>query len=278
MGFDTVFVSIEDGEIATLKEDVDYYFKLLSLFADTLLCVIPKNEKKTLAVAPFRSSNFENSEGIAIAEGIIFYCKDNPFLSVIDYQDFKSAVKRVSLYDNNLNNIPLKVAQDQMADYAVSGNIVDVFGQRIINGVLKDTKTGEVINVVRVAVSKEDLNDATSFVLREKSSIASYTLRSMLLPGWGQIYANKKRGVVFMFASVASYAYTVYSWLDVSNASEDQKSRKTNIAKNASFISLGIWGLNIIDASILGYRHTKKYDLYFVNNSETNSIEFVYRW
>ena len=249
------------------------------MLADTLLEVIPDNKKSTVSITPFKSSNLENSEGRALAEGVIFSTRKAKHLDYFKYKDFKKAVRTVSLRDSKLEYIPLKIATELKSDYSVSGYIIDIFGEKVITGILRETKSGKVLNVVKVVVVREELDRVTNFVLQERNAISSYVLRSTLLPGWGQVYGNRTtRGIIFMTAALASYSATAYSWYKVSGSHGDEQDENMKYAEIASITSLGILGLNIIDASIIGFKDSKKYDLYFVKNREELQFQFAYRW
>ena len=276
---DTIYISFGKKEIFEFKKDVNYNFNVLTRFADSLLKIIPKDKKYTISVVPFKSSTFENAEGRVLAEGVIFNTRSNPNVDVVNYRSFKKAVREVSLRDSKLELISLKIGNKLQTDYVVCGNIVDVFGEKIVTGVLRDRKTGKVLNVVKVVVEAQELNRVTNFVLQERSSIAPYFLRSLILPGWGQIYGNRKvRGSIFMGLSIASYSLSAYSWYQVSNSSSKDYDKNLNFAKNVSLVSLGILGLNLIDATIIGYRDMRKYELYFVQNRDEFKFKVAYNW
>ncbi|MFN3550968.1 MAG: DUF5683 domain-containing protein [Endomicrobiia bacterium] len=116
----------------------------------------------------------------------------------------------------------------------------------------------------------------------------SASVRSLILPGWGQYYNEQNKKAYIIFAATflsAGLSYYFYSQAEQTYKKYEERGLindtlysdyEAQITTANIFFVLTIlsWGYNVVDAYIYGEKYKKMYGLKFKNNK----IVFVYKF
>ncbi len=116
----------------------------------------------------------------------------------------------------------------------------------------------------------------------------SASVRSLILPGWGQYYNEQNKKAYIMFITTflsAGISYYFYNKSDETYKKYEERGLindslysdyEVQITAANVFLVLAIlsWGYNVVDAYIYGERYKKMYGLKFKNNN----LIFVYKF
>jgi TolB-like protein len=280
----------------------------LETLCDSLCKAIPHSEfAPRLAVLPFdnKTGNENTDYGTALAEFIIghlFTCKS---IILVDRIDFKKVIREINFSRSGFADEQqvLEMGKALSADYILTGSITDLFGQYRINTKILNTESTEIVAHASAVIAPVTLDGVTEELLGERTQVSSSILRSIVVPGWGQLYTGHYvRGGISLAAGAGSLGYTIYAivktrnaridrdeWREYMDTEEYQHIRKTteetwedginkykvfdreygkhfDRAVIAGIITGGIWTFNVVDALIAGVQSKRKFEPYFSIN------------
>ena len=170
------------------------------------------------------------------------------------------------------------VSAQQDSKKILSGqNLFDTSGKNLGNGLLDSTA--------------KPLPGTDSVIFKPKHDPRKATLRSAIIPGWGQAYNHEYWKIPLVYGALAiptatfiynntwykktRYAYTVVVTLDTANYKnidpklqgligdpQDLQHYRNSFRKNRDYSALWfliVWGLNIADATVFG--HLRDFDI-----------------
>ena len=160
------------------------------------------------------------------------------------------------------------------ADAMIVGSVSEVAADFRISIRLVNVETGKIEKALAVSVPQENMIALSSdyVVVRTRSDAI---FRSLLIPGWGQLYnrAPVRGGVyltltaaagggavaAFMLAEKSKEAYEAIKEPDQTklDAKAEEYSTRRKWANGLGFAAAGIWVINIIDAAATGQASTE---------------------
>jgi hypothetical protein len=209
----------------------------------------------------------------------------------------------------------LKLGKILTAPYLLTGSITAVFGSVKIQAKIIRTETTEIMASAFVSAAPAEVEGLTKELLGEKGKITSSLFRSMVVPGWGQIYADHPvRGAISLAAVLGAAGYTGYCFYKSGKAYNKYQSyesfsgsptfwdslRTDTITSHKSWpqvlhddsvrslsnwsqyetaydraifmtlVSIGVYALNLLDATIAGAQSKRKFSLYFSGNFDNS--------
>jgi curli biogenesis system outer membrane secretion channel CsgG/TM2 domain-containing membrane protein YozV len=254
------------------------------------------SKKHTIAVLPFSSSNDSLSDmGEVTAEYALNYLVQQPQFTIVDRQNFKSIVEELELSKTELvsDESALQVGKMLAAKYVLTGTVSAVNGGQTLFMKLTDVESSQIKVASAAELAPTQVDQLYVDVLGEKLSPASSAFRSLLVPGWGQLYSGYKShafismGLVGAGVGFSIYALVDYSkksnivddyknqapstlvtssadWVANANVAQDDMNSAADIATYALIGTGALWVANVIDATILGKIESKRVkDVYF---------------
>ncbi len=269
-----------------------------SLCNSLVSSLAPDILKARIAVVPFSSEveGTSSSCGLSVAEYMVVFLQKRGCTSLVERAEFKKVAQEIGLSQTGLveEKSVLNVGKILSAEYILTGSVLKTFGRYSITARLIKTETSAIVSSAAVSVPCMDLDAYTKELLGERQQVHSVVFRSVLLPGWGQLYAGyKKRGVASTGLCLGSAAYMVFSIITALNVKKDydehielgntrkfnpqeleahdKKSKelynnysdKHDRANIAAIVTASLWCLNIGDAFMVGLQSRKKINLYF---------------
>lgn len=188
-------------------------------FTLKLLSAIPENS--VIAVIPFTDKTTSDA-ATAVSESVVSHILAAKKYTVVDRSKLDKTIEEVTLSQTGMTERELEMGKMLAADYIITGDISDAFGKRLISSSATKIETNETVSAVQMVVSSSNLDAISKEILSEKGSPMSYAARSILLPGWGQIYGNRNiRGGIFMAGCVGALGFTIYSYIDADSKNTD---------------------------------------------------------
>ncbi|MBD3240088.1 MAG: hypothetical protein GF331_05840, partial [Chitinivibrionales bacterium] len=185
---------------------------------DSLARIVPSNARKArVAVLPFESTDGTKAEGRTVAEYLVAGLRSRGLFTLVDRMDFQKVLGEIALSQSGLmdHGRAVDVGRMMSAEYVATGTIAEVMGLRTVAVRLVHVETGEVVVSAVLRVGESALDDITQELFSERANIASSVFRSLVVPGWGQMYSERKgRGVVSLVCCVGGLAATVISAVD----------------------------------------------------------------
>lgn len=185
----------------------------LDLLADRLMAGFKDPQGRTVAVVPFASYT-DSSQGVGIAEYLVVRFQNDARFTLVDRLAFQEACDELALSQSDMvaEEQALSVGKFLSAHYLVTGSVRRGLGFQMINATVIETETGRVVAAATVSVPGQELDSFAKQVLGEKGTIHAALFRSLLVPGWGQWYADKKiRGGIYLTLFLAGAGSTLYT-------------------------------------------------------------------
>lgn len=183
-----LFTSITFAESEINKE--------ISNLTDSLFNNFKIDNSKEVAVFPLTSSNINNTGndiGIGISELIISRIKAKGLIKIVERSNLEAVLKEIALSQTGVMSEDQIIQSENLAsaDYIVTGNITSIMGRYNATVKLIDTKTSEIVSVAKTSLSINKINSVIEELFTEKKYVVNSVFRSLLIPGWGQVYSDK---------------------------------------------------------------------------------------
>ncbi len=219
---------------AASSRDIDSFDNAIKSLVSALVSPFAQNQIVRVGVLPFTATeknglNDISMEGRAIAEKIVvaLYSYPDAFV-VVDRIDYQKALTEIALSQTGISSetIEIDIGRFMSADYLLSGSISTVMGQSAIRGKVVDVATSEIVSTAESVIGLSILQNSASSLFSEQHNYAVNALfRSMLIPGWGQLFAEQKGAAVLSGLSCgAGLIASVVSGVNQSSTYRDYKS------------------------------------------------------
>lgn len=209
---------------------------------DSLVRAIPPEAKTArVAVLPFESSNGSAAEGRAVAEYFVAGLQSRGLFTLVDRMDFQKVLGEIALSQSGMmdQSRAVDVGRMMAAEYVFTGTIAEVMGLRTVAVRLIHVETGTVAVSAVLRVGESALGDIAKELLSERSNVSSSVFRSLVIPGWGQMYSRRTgRGIVSLVCCVGGLAASVVSAIDRSSDYSAYSSYGSRMEQPAFFDSL----------------------------------------
>lgn len=183
---------------STLSEDINQFSS--NLFISSTI-----SEEQHIAVLPFETTetHSDGDLGIAFAEFLISDIVQNNRSKVVDRTHVKKLMQEMILSETGMIDEAEKIELGKMAsaDFLVNGKIIKTMGAYVISAQIVNTSTSEIVGSARMTIPVASANRAISNLFEIHNYPIESGMRSLLLPGWGQSYADETRASI-LFASL----------------------------------------------------------------------------
>ena len=183
------------------------------------------------------------------------------------------------------------------AQYMIIGAVSDVGASYVINARIVDVATAKIVGGVRTTLNKQDVIALSSKYVVVKTKVGAL-YRSLILPGWGQIYSGHVvKGVFYTVttlglvgAALVNYylGNNVYYNKDYKNATNTSAATKyydkavKSIKLGNTLLAAGavVWVVNAVDAYVTGVngKEVKGFETAFVPSKEGVYLGLNYKF
>ncbi len=185
----------------------------LNDLADKLTANLDVSEKRTLAILPFESKiGGEENTGQGIAEYLVAVFQGNPSFELVDRIAFNKVLEEIDLSQTEEIDPEhaVQIGKALAAHSLLTGTISNVLGKNMIHARIVETETSKIVSSASVSLNTADLSGFSKELLGEKGQVNSTIFRSLLVPGWGQLYTdNKARGIISFVACIGAGGATI---------------------------------------------------------------------
>ncbi|MFC1585711.1 FlgO family outer membrane protein [Fibrobacterota bacterium] len=199
--------------------------ELGQLFSDLAVKDVFKG-RKVIAVMPFKvGENIPADAGRTVSEFAVVNLAGSGRYQVVERQEFANMLAEQELAQSDLvdEDAQINLGKMLVADRLVVGTVTESFGKRMINARILKVETGEVISTASTTVGPASMDDFMKELLGEKGQVSASLFRSMVVPGWGQMYTNHPiRGTISILAFLGAAGYTAFTWFQVLDAKSDK--------------------------------------------------------
>ena len=258
----------------------------LDMLFEKLVTSDTATSTRTTAIIPFSVSLEEAYPDIGrmVAEYAVVFFSVRDKYRVVERMEFVKVMEEQKLSQSDMvdEEQALQIGKLLAADVIITGAITNALGKRMISARMIQTETGQVMATSSVTVGSDHLEEFYKDALGERASASSSIFRSLLAPGWGQFYNERKaRGFCYSILSACGVGTTIFTYVkwkmknnDVKNSHKyiienklsleeaeeyeqmviDKRDRAERILYTSFGITAGIWIINVIDAAIVGKR------------------------
>lgn len=158
---------------------------------------------QTIAVLPFESQiTDEPKAGYSIAE-IIANSTISQGYPLVERMQLNQILSEQALSGSGAieEDQALEIGQLLSAKLIITGSVTSFMGERMVNVKLLDATTSQVLNSKSLTIGLEEFSGIQKELLGESIQKSAVLFRSALVPGWGQMYANKSvRGGIWLIS------------------------------------------------------------------------------
>lgn len=262
---------------------------LPDLFAHLLSVELPAG-RHTVAILPFQTESDKKGSGswdpgtMAAEYGVQALSRDPRFV-VVDRAGLNQVLREQALVQSGAvgDSVVVRAGKLLAAQYVVVGTVRVQGPKQDFSARMVSVETGEVVSAALASAASEQLESLYRTALGERAGIAGTLYRSAVGPGWGQFYTDHPvQGTLALGAFLGAAAWTGWSWADYNSKDGTLRKYRQNdpstvkpgqtaaqwvadaeaarTARNDALSRLGlswavlggVWGLNLLDAGILG--------------------------
>ena len=194
-----------------------------------------------------------------------------PGIKLVERENLQKLLAELKLSFLGVTNPRLASQVGKMlnAQYMIIGAVSDVGASYVINARIVDVATAKIVGGVRTTLNKQDVIALSSKYVVVKTKVGAL-YRSLILPGWGQIYSGHVvKGVFYTVttlglvgAALVNYylGNNVYYNKDYKNATNTSDATKyydkavKSIKLGNTLLAAGaaVWIINAVDAYVTG--------------------------
>ncbi len=221
--------------------------------------------------------------GEIVTELLTAELSNSPKIKLVERENLDKLLQelRLSLLGVTNPRLASKVGKMLNAQYMIIGAVADVGTDFVINARVVDVATSRIVGNAKVRLKQEDVIALSSKYLVVKTKMGAL-YRSMVIPGWGQIYSGHKvKGIFFTVTTLGLVGAALTEYYIGKNVYYDDKYMNATNPDDAKYYydkavdaySLGnqlllagaaVWIVNMVDAYVTG-----------VNASEVREVKTV---
>ena len=294
----------------SLSETKQSATELDILFDSLFSFLTPEIKGARITVVPFTENAGQGSGiGESLAEFMIVRLQQLGVFTLVDRNEFERVIGEIELSQTGLidDAATIEIGKMLSSQYLLTGSISMLFGKYRITAKVINIETTQILNSAATSIKVNDIESYSKELLGEQGTVHAALFRSLLVPGWGQIYTNHKiRGILNLSACLGALGTTGYflvataqaktrkdehlekskgSALDSMTTAEirnyDKKTRELYNEYSKTYdktvicaaITGAFWMINIADAIIAGAQARNKFQFYFSGNLLDESLE-----
>lgn len=149
--------------------------------------------------------------GKTVSEYAVTYFTAHPSFTVVEREQFALLAKEMALSQSGIIDSATAINTGAMvaARYLFGGTVTRGMGKQVISVRMIETETGRVVSAATMTVDSKHLDTFSREMLGERGQVSAMVLRSVI-PGWGQLYAQKPaRGAISLAAVVGMGAVSL---------------------------------------------------------------------
>ncbi len=222
--------------------------------------------------------------GEIVTELLTAELSNSPKIKLVEREDLDKLLQelRLSLLGVTNPRLASRIGKMLNAQFMIIGAVSDVGTEFIINARIVDVATSRIIGGVGVRLRQQDVIALSSKYLVVKTK-AGALYRSLIIPGWGQIYSGHTvKGVFYTVTTLGLVGAALTEYYIGKNVYYDDKymnatnpdDAKYYYDKAVSAYKLGnqlmlagaaLWVVNVVDAYVTG-----------INASEVKTVKTVF--
>lgn len=197
---------------------------------DSLLNKNSIDQSKELAVFPLTVNGISNTSqdlGTGLSEMIVSRISVSNTFKLVDRSSLQKVLEEIALTQTGLMSDEQIIESGNFAsaDYIITGTISSVMGQYVVVVKLVETKSSQIISTAKTTLNITATSELLEDLLSEKKYVVNSLFRSMLIPGWGQVFSNKpSHGIVSGVLCAGGIVATVITGVSRSSAWDDYNS------------------------------------------------------
>lgn len=199
----------------------------INAFTDELFKSDKLDTAGVIAVIPFTTKNMlaaEGNIGIGIAEIIVLQILMRNYMKLVERMEMQKVLEEIALSQTGLMNDQNVIEGGNFlsADYILTGTVTSTMGKYVVQGRIINTKTLEVISSSKTTLDILGTSNVMEDLFSEKKYAVNSVFRSMLIPGWGQVFANRPvNGVASGLLCAGGIAASIITGINQSKAWDD---------------------------------------------------------
>ena len=245
--------------------------KLADKFADTMKSM-PDGKYGMIAVMKFGESGKmvkDKELGALVSVELMTYLHKDHGFDLVERDKLDKIMKELSLQQSGLidDSTAAKIGKMASAQSLVLGMVSEVGSDFVVNARLVSVETAKVLVTENISIPIAGMVAFSSdaIVLRTKTGAL---FRSLVVPGWGQIYNKQEiKGGIYLGLTVAFFATAIVFELE-GNSLVSQYKKSTDpeqiasLKKNAEdkylirnigiYCGIAMWAINVVDAYVFG--------------------------
>lgn len=190
------------------------------LYNTTVELLANSDKTQSIAVLPFESQIQEEPKaGYSIAELIANATVSQGF-QLVERTQLNEVLSEQALSGSGAieEEQAIEIGKLLAAQQIITGSVTNFMGERIVHIKLIDASTSEVLNSKSLTIGINEFSSLQKELLGESMQKSAVIVRSAILPGWGQMYANKSlRGGLWMSSFLLTLGTTAYLVVDANS-------------------------------------------------------------
>lgn len=246
--------------------------------AAQIIASLPKGSASKIAVAPFVNlgpTAREKKLGEVVSELLVTRLSGKPNIQIIERAQLDAVLQELKLSMLGLTegSNAEKVGKLLGAEAMIVGSVSEIGDKFAVTARHVNVTTGQVAFAKEVQVPQAGTIALSSKYIVTKSKGDAF-FRSLLIPGWGQVYNDQDvKGYVFIGTTVALAGAGAFLYVrskkvydeDYMKATSKEKAadaydNANNLRQNSTLVFIiagGVWAVNAIDAVLSGTSKTE---------------------
>jgi TolB-like protein len=250
--------------------------KLAEKLADAIMA-LPDGKYAQVAVLTFQETGKLTKDkelGTLVAAELMTYLHKEHGLYIVERDKLDKVIKELQVQQSGLvdDNTASKIGKMVAAQALILGTVSEAGASFIVNARVVSVETAKVMVADNVSFPASGMVSLSKNAVELKSKWGA-VYRSLVVPGWGQIYNNQEiKGGIYLGVTVAFFTTAIVFEVEGNQLVDDYKKATDpnaikNIKKNiedkyqirniAIYCGIAMWAINIIDAAVFGYDASK---------------------
>ena len=197
----------------------------LDRLAQDLLSQVTLDSRHTLAIMPFETKgSIKQDVGRDIAEYLVAIAQNHPSFELVDRMQFSKVMEELALSQSGAidESKAVEAGKALAAQYLLLGTASDALGKTMISARLVQTESAKIVATANVSLDPGALSSFAKELLGEQGQVSASLFRSMVVPGWGQLYTKHTlRGVLSLGLFAGGAGLIVYGVATTVQAGND---------------------------------------------------------
>ncbi|HSQ41702.1 MAG TPA: FlgO family outer membrane protein, partial [Fibrobacteraceae bacterium] len=244
----------------------DHPANTLPEFFSRIFTQVPASPQ-IVAVLPFGvkgTGNLDYNASIMAAEYFIAELSKDPHYQVLDRASMEKIQAALSQDPELAPDTQVAQAGEKAAaQWVLVGTVGFLGDNQIFSAHLVQVETGEVFSAATALVGDKEVREDYLNSVGTRLAPSSAMWRSLLFPGWGQIYAHHTiHGAMWSALAVGATAYTIWAINHYPTQEVKFQMGLTSSATNQRNVAIAmlasVWTVNLIDTWIVAHQENNR--------------------